>query len=71
MDMFQIPQAFLHYAIVQDTFPGHPETDMVIDTVNHVIYLNLDADPNANVTRTVFRAEAEPEGEKKKKRWFR
>lgn len=73
MDMFYIPRAFLHYHIVPDAFPDHPDTDLVIDIEHRTIYLNLDADPTANVTRTVFPNHLSPkdvQNERRKRLWF-
>lgn len=58
MDQFAIPRAFLHYNIVSCRYPGHNDTDMVIDIEHRTIYLNLDAAPDANVVRAVFPSES-------------
>ena len=69
MDMFYIPRAFLHYRIIPDSFPDHPDTDLVIDVEHRTVYLNLDADPHANIVKTIFPRCFTPEETPKKKRW--
>ena len=64
----KIPKIFSRYPVIELEIPLHPEIDMVIDIVARVIYINRAADPDANVTRTIFRADPAPE--KKPRRFF-
>ena len=54
MSRIRIPMIFAHFDVLPENDPRHPESDVRYDIPNRVIYINLAAKENANVTRVRF-----------------